>query len=129
MKISTQEALHLWRQTLRSAVRHEEPDLTTRQMLVMLVVYAPWEQKVRVRDLADDLSLSKPAISRALDRLEQLGYIRRKADESDGRSVLLQPTMRGSKFLADFAEFVQQAIDRLVKEGMPMPTSKDEGGE
>ena len=124
MKISTQEALHLWREALRSAVRHEEPDLTTRQMVVMLVVYAPWEQKVRVRDLAEDLSLSKPAVSRALDRLEQLGYIRRKADLADGRSVLLQPTMRGSKFLADFAEFVQQAIDRLVKEGVP--TGKDE---
>ncbi len=119
MKISIQEALHLWREALRSAVRHAEPDLTTRQMLVMLVVYAPWAQKVRVRDLAEDLSLSKPAVSRALDRLEQLGYVRRKADEADGRSVVLQPTMRGSKFLADFAEFVQQAIDRLAKEGVP----------
>ncbi len=119
MKISIQEALHLWREALRSAVRHEEPDLTTRQMLVMLVVYAPWAQKVRVRDLAEDLSLSKPAVSRALDKLEQLGYVRRKADDADGRSVVLQPTMRGSKFLADFAEFVQQAIDRLAKEGVP----------
>ena len=119
MKISIQEALHLWRETLRAVVRHEDPDLTTRQMLVMLVVYAPWAQKVRVRDLAEDLSLSKPAISRALDRLEQLGYVRRKADSSDGRSVVLQPTMRGSKFLADFAEFVQQAIDRLAQEGVP----------
>ena len=119
MKISIQEALHLWREALRLAVRHEEPDLTTRQMVVMLVVYAPWEQKVRVRDLAEDLSLSKPAVSRALDRLEQLGYVRRKADAADGRSVVLQPTMRGSKFLADFAEFVQQAIDRLGKEGVP----------
>ena len=124
MKISIQEALHLWREALRLAVRHEEPDLTTRQMLVMLVVYAPWEQKVRVRDLAEDLSLSKPAVSRALDRLEQLGYVRRKADAADGRSVVLQPTMRGSKFLADFAEFVQQAIDRLAKEGVP--SGKDE---
>ncbi len=119
MKISIQEALHLWREALRLAVRHEEPDLTTRQMVVMLVVYAPWEQKVRVRDLAEDLSLSKPAVSRALDRLEQLGYVRRKADAADGRSVVLQPTMRGSKFLADFAEFVQQAIDQLGKEGVP----------
>ncbi len=117
MKISTQEALYLWRLALTDAIRHEEPDLSARQMAVMLIVYSQQDSLQRVKDLARELGISKPSISRALDRLETLGYIARKPDDSDGRSMLVQRTMRGSMFLSEFAEFVQKAIDKLGESG------------
>jgi DNA-binding MarR family transcriptional regulator len=59
-----------------------------------------------VRGLAATLNISKPAISRALDRLGRLGFIRRKRDEADRRNVLVQRTVKGSVFLTEFAALV-----------------------
>ena len=120
MKITTHEALYLWRLALSDAIRHAEPDLSARQMAIMLIVYSQEKGLQRVKDLAGELGISKPSTSRALDRLEKLGYVIRKPDEGDGRSVLVQRTMRGSMFLSEFAEFVQKAIDRLLEKGLEL---------
>jgi DNA-binding MarR family transcriptional regulator len=56
-----------------------------------------------VRGLASTLNISKPAISRALDRLGRLGFIRRKRDDADRRNVLVQRTVKGSVFLTEFS--------------------------
>ncbi len=113
MKISTQEALYLWKFAISESIRHDAPDLSARQFAVMLIVYSPDARIRKVRELADELDVSKPAITRALDRLETLGYIRRKEDAHDGRSIIIQPTMSGTIFLSEFAEFIQEAINKL----------------
>jgi DNA-binding MarR family transcriptional regulator len=59
-----------------------------------------------VRGLAAFLNISKPAVTRALDRLGKLGFARRKIDEHDRRSVLVQRTVKGSVFLREFADLV-----------------------
>jgi DNA-binding MarR family transcriptional regulator len=59
-----------------------------------------------VRGLASTLNISKPAISRALDRLGRLGFIRRKRDEADRRNVLVQRTVKGSVFLTEFSQLL-----------------------
>jgi len=54
-----------------------------------------------VRGLAADLNVSKPAITRALDRLGELDLARRKVDLMDRRSVLVQRTLKGAALLRD----------------------------
>lgn len=62
-----------------------------------------------VRGLAKELKISKPAVSRALDRLGELGYIRRERDEMDRRNVLVQRTAEGGDFLKAFASLIVEA--------------------
>lgn len=96
-------ALELWSDATIAGVRAEEPDLTARQMAVLLQVYLH-EPPHTVRGLAERLSLAKPAITRALDTLSGHGYVRRKRDPQDGRNVLVQRTVAGAVFLRDFAD-------------------------
>ena len=102
------EALDLWRGAIVESVRREAPDLSARQMALLLTVYLT-PQPHTVRGLAASLNVSKPAITRALDRLTELGMIKRKIDETDRRSVLVQRTVKGSVFLREFGELIVTA--------------------
>ena len=89
-------------------VRRDAPDLSARQMAVLLTVYMT-EQPHTVRGLAEILNVSKPAITRAIDRLGEFGLARRKTDPRDRRSVVVQRTVKGSVYLADFAQIINEA--------------------
>jgi len=102
------KALGLWRTALVASVRQDGPDLSARQMAIMLQVYLT-DPPHTVRGLAGMLNISKPAVTRALDRLSLLGFAKRKRDTEDKRNVLVQRTVKGSVFLSDFAELVIQA--------------------
>ena len=108
------QSLELWRHALVASVRADTPDLSARQMALLLSVYLS-EGPHTVRGLAKELQVSKPAISRALDRLGELGYIRRKRDEVDRRNVIVQRTVKGSVFLAEFAEMINAAQLHLMQ--------------
>lgn len=107
-KLSTQQALHLWRQALTASVRGDGPDLSARQMAILLSVYLQPPPHT-VRGMAETLAISKPAVVRALDLLERLGFVRRRRDEQDRRNVLVQRTVKGSVFLTEFADVVVEA--------------------
>src|SRR3954447_6871117 len=59
------------RKTILALVRRDEADLTSRQFGVFLTVYLTAGPHT-VRGLAAELNVSKPAITRALDRLREL---------------------------------------------------------
>ncbi len=80
-------------------VREDGPDLSLRQCAV-LIAAAQAEPTTRldtttVRALASALHVSKPAITRAFDRIENLGLGMRCEDPRDRRSVYLEPTRTG----------------------------------
>ncbi|UCH75898.1 MAG: MarR family transcriptional regulator [Rhodospirillales bacterium] len=100
--------LNVWRRAMVDNVRRDAPDLSARQMAALLTVYMTAPPHT-VRGLASRLNVSKPAITRALDRLSELGLARRKADPRDGRSVLVQRTVKGSVYLSEFAELIAAA--------------------
>ena len=54
-------------------------------------------------------NVSKPAITRALDRLGELDLARRKVDPLDRRSVLVQRTLKGAAFLRDLRTIMGEA--------------------
>jgi len=126
------QALALWRNALVSSVRCDAPDLSARQMALMLTVYLS-DKMHTVRGLAAELNISKPAISRALDRLGELGFIRRKRDDDDRRNVIVQRTMKGSVYLTDFAQMIKGAQstvqNEVIKDDILTLFDEDMGGE
>ncbi len=111
-------SLEMWRHALVASVRADSPDLSARQMGLLLTVYLG-EGPHTVRGMAQELRISKPAISRALDRLGELGYIRRKRDDDDRRNVIVQRTVKGSVFLMEFAALIKAAQKHLTQAAMP----------
>ncbi len=109
------DPLDVWRRAMVASVRRDAPDLSARQMAVMLTVYMTPPPHT-VRGLADLLDVSKPAITRALDRLGELGLARRKTDPRDRRSVVVQRTVKGSVFLAEFADAIAEATKVVARE-------------
>ncbi len=94
-------------QTLVGYVRSGEPDLTNRQMALLMLVYeTPGPHTVR--GLAQKLGVSKPVVTRALNTLAGLGYLRRERDETDGRNIFVAETESGAKFLDDFGSLISQ---------------------
>lgn len=112
IELSELDALDLWRRAIVSSVRLDAPDLTARQMSLLLTVYLTPPPHT-VRGLADTLKVSKPAITRAIDRLSDMELVRRKVDEQDRRSVLIQRTVRGSVFLREYGELIVAAARGL----------------
>ena len=82
-------------------VRSGEPDLTNRQMALLMIVYlTPGPHTVR--GLARVLGVSKPVVTRALNTLGALGYLRRERDQDDRRNVFVVRTSSGAEFLEGF---------------------------
>ena len=106
--LSAGQALALWHRATLEMLQSDGADLSARQMAVMLTVYME-DRPHTVRYLADRLNVSKPAITRALNRLCSDGLLRRKTDDKDRRSVLIQRTVKGSVFLSEFSEIIQRA--------------------
>ena len=103
----SERALKSWMQTLIGYVRSGQPDLTNRQMALMLLVYlTPGPHTVR--GLAQVLGVSKPVITRALNTLGSLGYLRRVRDEADRRNVFVAKTSVGQEFLESFERNIEQ---------------------
>jgi DNA-binding MarR family transcriptional regulator len=98
----------LLRDTIVSLVRRDGADLSARQLGVFLTCYLN-DGGHTVRGLAAELNVSKPAITRALDRLGELDLARRKVDPLDRRSVLVQRTPKGAAFLRDLRSIMTEA--------------------
>ena len=106
--IATDHLVGVLRDTIVSLVRRDGPDLSARQLGVFLTCYLQ-DGAHTVRGLAADLNVSKPAITRALDRLGELDLARRKVDPMDRRSVLVQRTVKGQAFLRDLRSIMTEA--------------------
>ncbi|MDG2205114.1 MAG: MarR family transcriptional regulator [Alphaproteobacteria bacterium] len=115
------QALNIWRRAIVASVRADAPDLSARQMTLLLTVYLT-PRPHTVRGLATLMNVSKPAITRAVNRLVELQLVRRNTDENDRRSVLIQRTVSGSVFLREFGELIvgaAQGETKGVAEGVP----------
>jgi DNA-binding MarR family transcriptional regulator len=107
--LSSDQLVGILRDTVVSLVRRDGVDLSARQLGVFLTCYLN-EGGHTVRGLALDLNVSKPAITRALDRLTELDFVRRKVDPADRRSVLVQRTPKGAAFLRETRNIMTEAL-------------------
>jgi len=115
---SSDQLIGVLRDTVVGLVRRDGVDLSSRQLGVLLTCYLR-DGGHTVRGLAAELNVSKPAITRALDRLGELDLARRKVDPLDRRSVLVQRTPKGSAFLRDVHKIINESINpkKSAKEG------------
>ena len=113
---SPDQLVGILRDTVVALVRRDGPDLSARQLGVFLTCYLQ-DGAHTVRGLAADLHVSKPAITRALDRLGELDLARRKVDPLDRRSVLVQRTLKGAAFLRDLRTIMGEAATLARKGG------------
>ena len=117
MDLRPSQALNLWH---RATLRHLEiigPDLTVRQLAILLHIYLEPPPHT-VRGLAATLGVTTPVITRALDTMGHMGLVKRVRDERDRRNVVIKRTVEG-------ALFVEKLGDIIVAEGRNL--SRTEG--
>ncbi len=101
----TIRALSFWHGITASALKKMPLDLSARQSAVLTGVYLkPGPHSIK--SVADELGISKPAICRAVDRLEAAKLLRRSRDKQDKRNVILQRTVKGSVYLSELADII-----------------------
>ena len=103
------QLLNILRDTVVGIVRRDGPDMSARQFAAVLICYLEDDQHT-VRGLAARLEVSKPAITRSLDRMAELGMAKRVPDPRDRRSVLVQRTRKGDNFLNDIRTFLVEGV-------------------
>lgn len=107
--ISTKDQLlSVLRDSMVGLVRREGADLSARQLGVLLICFLE-DGPHTVRGLAERLNVAKPAITRALDRLEQFDLVRRAPDPRDRRSVLITRTAPGASYIAHVRSLLRAA--------------------
>lgn len=107
------QALQLWHRTVLADVRDDVPDLTMRQMAILLTVYLEALPHT-VRGLAARLGVTKPVITRALDTMGRMGLVSRHRDERDRRNVLVRRTVAG-------ALHVERLGDLIIEKAAELP--------
>jgi DNA-binding MarR family transcriptional regulator len=106
----TEVLLRIMRDTTVQMVRRDGADLSARQLGVFLTCYTVSDPQT-VRGLAALLRVSKPAITRALDRLVEFDLVRRMPDPLDRRSVLIQRTAPGQSLFRDVRSYLRSAAN------------------
>ena len=112
-----------WMRALIGYVRSGEPDLTNRQMALLMLVYlTPGPHTVR--GLAKVLGVSKPVVTRALNTLGALGYLRRERDQDDRRNVFVVRTNSGTDFLEGFRRNLRDNDENVERTGSERATER-----
>ena len=106
------QALQLWHSASMAQVLDNVPDLTLRQLTILLTIYLQRPPHT-VRGLAEKLKVTKPVITRALDTMGIMKLVARKRDPRDRRNVIIQRTVNGSLYLEKLAEIISNAAGEL----------------
>src|SRR5262247_2094210 len=107
------QALRLLHDLAQALVIDDAPDLSARQLAVLLTIYLQPPPHT-VRGLATKLKVTKPVITRALDTMGKLQLVSRRRDEADKRNVVIQRTPKG-------ALAVERLGDVLIAKAKELP--------
>ena len=110
--LRTLQALKLWHEVNLALVRDGEPDLSSRQIAILLTIYLETPPHT-VRGLAAKLGVTKPVITRALDTMGKLDLVARRRDEADRRNVIVQRTVKGALAVERLGDLVTATAGKL----------------
>lgn len=96
------------RGTLLALVRRDGRDLSSRQLTAFLIVYMD-ETRHTVSSLAEVLQISRPAVTRLMDRLVEFDLVAREDDHDDRRRVLARRTAQGAAFFRELTAIARAA--------------------
>jgi DNA-binding MarR family transcriptional regulator len=114
VEIRPAQALRLWHDVILDLVRDAQPDLSARQLALLLTVYLETPPHT-VRGLAIKLKVTKPVITRALDTLASLKLTSRRRDELDRRNVIVQRTVDGALFVERLGDMLSARARELPR--------------
>ncbi len=101
-------ALSFWHGVTSTALQKMPLDLSARQTAVLLNIYL-MPSPHSIKSLSEELMISKPAVCRAVDALENAKLVKRSRDKQDKRNVIIQRTVKGSVYLSEFADIILTA--------------------
>jgi len=104
--------MRLWHDVSLAQVHDDAPDLSLRQMAILLTIYLETPPHT-IRGLAAKLRVTKPVITRALDSMGKFGLVNRRRDEKDKRNVLVQRTVKGVLYLEKLADLIGATSETL----------------
>ena len=110
-RLTPADSLQLWHDVALAQVKDDEPDLSVRQICILLTIYLEAPPHT-VRDLATKLHVSKPVITRALDSMGKVGLVTRRRDDADKRNVLIQRTVKGALYLERLSDLIAEKSEQ-----------------
>lgn len=110
--ISGGDNVALIRGTMLELVRRDGRDLTARQLTTLLSVYLD-DTVHSVSSIADMLNISRPGVTRILDRLVEADLVSRAEDPTDRRRVLVHRTRAGAHFVLDLISVADKVAVQL----------------
>jgi DNA-binding MarR family transcriptional regulator len=105
MEMRPPQALRLLHDFAHALVTGDEPDLSARQLAVLLTIYLESPPHT-VRGLAAKLRVTKPVITRALDTMGKQQLVSRKRDAADRRNVIIQRTVKGALYVEKLGDLL-----------------------
>ena len=114
VEIRPSQALKLLHDFAHALVTDIEPDLSARQLAVLLTVYLEPPPHT-VRALAAKLDVTKPVITRALDTMGKLGLLARRRDQADRRNVVVQRTVKGALAVERLGDLISAKAKELPR--------------
>lgn len=106
----------------------ECPELTVRQIAVMILCGRGTAESRQVKTLADKINAAKPIVSRAGEKLCDLGYLTRSEIQGDRRTCVLSLTEKGASFLAKLGITSKISPTAVVRTaGRPAAARKSSG--
>lgn len=89
----------------------DECDLPLAWYEVLLYLHEADDDRLRMHELADSLLLSRSAVTRLVDRVENAGLVRRSACPSDRRGTFVELTPEGRSRFAAAAPVHLRGVD------------------
>ncbi len=112
------DLLHQWRELMASArPRWTAADLTFTQLRGLSVLAR--KQPQRMSDLAGALDMTPASASALIDRMDQRGFVTRRSDPEDRRTVLVELSRRGQHILDVMERGSSDHFGRLIEKMTP----------
>ncbi|MFK8253801.1 MarR family transcriptional regulator [Ancylobacter terrae] len=114
IEMRASQAMRLLHGFALAQVHDDAPDLSQRQLAVLLTVYLESPPHT-VRALAARLGVTKPVITRALDTMGALKLVSRRRDDADRRNVVIQRTVEGALYLEHLGDLMVATAKALPR--------------
>lgn len=98
--------------------------ITIRQVRIIEEVFYNGAQGIRLKDLAERLSITSSAASQSVDSLVKVGMLERKVSESDRREVLITVSKSILSRYERHMEHAEKLLSRLLED---IPASRVNG--
>jgi DNA-binding MarR family transcriptional regulator len=110
--------LHQWRELMASArPRWSAADLTFTQLRALSMLARTQPQ--RMSDLAGGLDMTPASASALIDRMDQRGFVTRRSDPDDRRTVLVELSRRGQHILDVMERGSSDHFTRMIEKMTP----------